>query len=163
MKPYGLLASLGLAAASYAVNGLGTNLEARQDPDDLMILVCTNGLDETCTKMCYGINTPVYFPWPLKLTLFVTGAFCRGIGDGLQYDQPDSTTKRDRRKVAGCIASGGNRCSTKQGHDAGFQCDEYPFASSVPTNGASVRLNRCVPADQNRKQGGINSTFYRSS
>jgi hypothetical protein len=81
----------------------------------------------------------------------------------LQYDQPDSSTKRNRRKAAGCIASGGNRCSTKKGHAAGFQCDEYPFASSVPTNGATTRLNRCVPADQNRKQGGIISAFYRSS
>ncbi|KAI0452519.1 hypothetical protein F5B21DRAFT_526782 [Xylaria acuta] len=145
MKNLSLLASLlGLAAASSVVNVPDTNLETRQDPDDLLIFVCNDGLDEICTNMCYG-------------------AFCAGIGEGLQYDQPDSTTKRNRRKAAGCIASGGNRCSTKQGHDPGFQCDEYPFASSVPTNGATTRLNRCVPADQNRKQGGIISAFYRGS
>ncbi|KAI1084530.1 deoxyribonuclease NucA/NucB-domain-containing protein [Whalleya microplaca] len=145
MKNLSLFASfLGLAAASSAVNVPDANLEPRQDPDDLMIFVCNDGLDEICTNMCYG-------------------ALCAGIGEGLQYDQPDSTTKRNRRKAAGCIASGGNRCSTKKGHASGFQCDEYPFASSVPTNGATTRLNRCVPADQNRKQGGIISAFYRSS
>ncbi|KAI1379798.1 hypothetical protein F4677DRAFT_441995 [Hypoxylon crocopeplum] len=170
MKNLSLLASLlGLAAASSAVNVPDTNLEARQDPDDLMIFVCNDGLDEICTNMCYGINAPLSFPScilfqrPPKLMLFITGAFCAGIGEGLQYDQPDSSTKRNRRKAAGCIASGGNRCSTKKGYASGFQCDEYPFASSVPTNGATTRLNRCVPADQNRKQGGIISAFYRSS
>lgn len=95
--------------------------------------------------------------------MFITGAFCAGIGEELKYDKPDKSTKGNRRKAAGCIASGGNRCSTKKGHAAGFQCDEYPFASSVPTNGATTRLNRCVPAAQNRKQGGIISTFYQSS
>ncbi|KAI0180579.1 deoxyribonuclease NucA/NucB-domain-containing protein [Hypoxylon sp. FL1284] len=145
MKNLSLLASLlGLAAASSVVNVPGMNLEARDDPEDLMVFVCNDGLDEICTNMCYG-------------------AYCASIGTGLKYDQPSSSTKRDRRKAAGCIASGGNRCSTKKGHASGFQCDEYPFASSVPINGASTRLNRCVPAAQNRKQGGIISAFYKSS
>ncbi|KAI0388319.1 hypothetical protein F5Y17DRAFT_463829 [Xylariaceae sp. FL0594] len=146
MKNLSVLASLlGLAAVSSAVNDDGSkNLKVRQDPDDLLIFVCDDGLDQICTNMCYG-------------------AYCQGIGSSLQYDQPDSATKRDRRKAAGCIASGGNRCSTKQGYASGFQCDEYPFASSVPTGGSSTRLNRCVPADQNRKQGGIISAFYKSS
>ncbi|KAI0806439.1 hypothetical protein GGR55DRAFT_680417 [Xylaria sp. FL0064] len=145
MKHLNLVASLlGLAAASSAVNAVNKNLQTRQDPDDLLIFVCDDGLDEICTNMCYG-------------------AFCAGIGEGLQYDQPDSTTKRNRRKAAGCIASGGNRCSTKKGYASGFQCDEYPFASSVPTGGSNTRLNRCVPAAQNRKQGGIISAYYQSS
>ncbi|KAF3013569.1 hypothetical protein E8E14_011209 [Neopestalotiopsis sp. 37M] len=140
MKNLSLLASLlGLVVASSAVN-----LAERQDPDDLMIFVCDDGLDEICTNMCYG-------------------AYCAGIGSGLTYDQPDSSTKRNRRKAAGCIASGGNRCSTKKGYASGFQCDEYPFASSTANSGETTRLNRCVPAAQNRKQGGIISAFYRSS
>jgi len=145
MKNISLFASLlGLAAASSSLNVFETKLEARADPDDLMIFVCNDGLDQICTNMCYG-------------------AYCAGIGSSLTYDKPDSSTKRNRRKAAGCIASGGNRCSTKQGHDAGYQCDEYPFASSVPRGGAATRLNRCVLAEQNRKQGGIISAFYRSS
>jgi hypothetical protein len=60
MKNFNLLASLlGLAAASSAVNVPDTNLEARQDPDDLLIFVCNDGLDEICTNMCYGINNPL--------------------------------------------------------------------------------------------------------
>ncbi|KAI1747306.1 hypothetical protein F4782DRAFT_543603 [Xylaria castorea] len=133
MKNLSLLASLlGLAAASSAVDVPGTNLEARANPDDLLIFVCNDGLDDICTNI-------------------------------LQYDQPGSTTKRNHRKATGYIASGGNRCSTKKGHASGFQCDEYPFASSVPTGGSNTRLNRCVPADQNREQGGLISAFYRGS
>ncbi|KAI0506310.1 hypothetical protein F5B22DRAFT_624396 [Xylaria bambusicola] len=33
----------------------------------------------------------------------------------------------------------------------------------MPTGGSSTRLNRCVPAAQNRKQGGIISAYYKSS
>ncbi|KAI1823321.1 deoxyribonuclease NucA/NucB-domain-containing protein [Xylaria intraflava] len=145
MKNFALLASLlGLAAASSAVGAPETGLEARQDPDDLLIFVCDQGLDEICTNMCYG-------------------AYCAGIGSSLQYDQPSSGTKRDRRKAAGCIASGGNRCSTKKGYASGYQCDEYPFASTVPSGGSNTRLNRCVPAAQNRKQGGMVSAFYKGN
>ncbi|KAF7898074.1 hypothetical protein EAF00_004520 [Botryotinia globosa] len=145
MKNISLIVSfLVLAAATSALGAPDTDLKVRADPDDLMIFVCNDGLDEICTNMCYG-------------------AFCAGIGESLQYDNPDSSTKRNRRKAAGCIASGGNRCSVKKGHASGFQCDEYPFASSIPSNGATTRLNRCVPAAQNRKQGGIISAFYKSS
>ncbi|KAF7920540.1 uncharacterized protein EAE97_011433 [Botrytis byssoidea] len=145
MKSVSLIASfLALAAATSAIGTPDTDLKVRADPDDLMIFVCNDGLDEICTNMCYG-------------------AFCAGIGESLQYDRPDSSTKRNRRKAAGCIASGGNRCSVKKDHASGFQCDEYPFASSIPSNGATTRLNHCVPAAQNRKQGGIISAFYKSS
>ncbi|TGO36828.1 hypothetical protein BHYA_0114g00390 [Botrytis hyacinthi] len=96
MKNISLIASiLALAAATSAISTINTNLEVRADPDDLMIFVCNDGLDEICTNMCYG-------------------AFCAGIGESLQYDKPDSSTKRNRRKAAGCIASGGNRCSNRK-------------------------------------------------
>ncbi|KAF7890094.1 uncharacterized protein EAF02_002509 [Botrytis sinoallii] len=136
MNNISLIASfLAIAVATSAIGTPDPNLEVRADPDDLMIF----------------------------LTLLITGAFCAGIGESLQYDKPDSSTKRNRRKAAGCIASGGNRCSVKKGHASGFQCDEYPFASSIPSNGATTRLNRCVPAAQNRKQERIISAFYKSS
>ncbi|KAL9615688.1 MAG: hypothetical protein Q9160_009336 [Pyrenula sp. 1 TL-2023] len=125
--------------------------------------------------MCYGMYAALFppfllsssfsrFPKSHNLTLVITpGALCAGIGTSLRYNQPDATRKRNRRKAAGCIASGGNRCSTKKGHASGFQCDEYPFASSVSNGGSNTRLNRCVPAAQNRKQGGIISALYKSS
>ena len=174
MKTLGLLTSLfGLAAASSFFNVSDTELEALQAP---LIFKCdVDGLQEICTNMCYGMKLQDSRPRPLspsssrllkrpRLTLTITiGAYCAGIGVNLQYDKPDPAIKRNRRKAAGCIASGGNRCSSKKGHAAGFQCDEYPFASSVPSGGSNTRLNRCVPAAQNRKQGGLISAFYKSA
>lgn len=56
MKNLSVLASLlGLAAATSAIRVAETDLEARQDPDDLMIFVCNDGLDQICTNMCYGM------------------------------------------------------------------------------------------------------------
>jgi len=94
-----------------------------------MIFLC-NDIPEICTNMCYG-------------------AYCLDIGESLTYDKPSASEKRKRRKAAGCIESGGNRCSTRKGHDPGFNCDEYPFASTVSDGGASDRVNRCVPVQQN--------------
>jgi len=108
-----------------------------------MIFLC-NDIPEICTNMCYG-------------------AYCLDIGESLTYDKPSASEKRKRRKAAGCIESGGNRCSTRKGHDPGFNCDEYPFASTVSDGGASDRVNRCVPVQQNSKQGGIINKFYQSA
>lgn len=55
MKNLALLASLlGLAAATSTGNVM--NRQAGSDPEDLMIFVCNDGLDEICTNMCYGKN-----------------------------------------------------------------------------------------------------------
>ena len=67
------------------------------------------------------------------------------MGLTLTNDKASSDVKRARRKAAGCIASGGNRCSTKKGAPKGLSCDEYPFASTTGTQ----RFNRCVPAGEN--------------
>ncbi|KAI0426288.1 hypothetical protein F5Y09DRAFT_345855 [Xylaria sp. FL1042] len=110
MKHLNLVASLlGLAAASSAVNAVNKNLQARQDPDDLLIF---------------------------ELSALALAKAC-------------SMTNPTRPR--------------SKGYASGFQCDEYPFASSVPTGGSNTRLNRCVPAAQNRKQGGIISAYYQSS
>ncbi|KAL1617158.1 hypothetical protein SLS54_007935 [Diplodia seriata] len=135
---------LTLLAGMIAIAGASPtfDLKARQDPDDLMIFTCDQ-MPNVCANMCYG-------------------AYCKGIGTSLKYDKADSKEKRNRRHQAGCIASGGNRCSTKKGFKSGYQCDEYPFASTV-SNGASTRLNRCVPAAENRKQGGVINAFYKKA
>jgi hypothetical protein len=78
-----------------------------------------------------------------------TGAYCAGNGDKLYHDIASKQEKRDRRKDAGCIVSGGNRCSTKKKHKAGFECDEFPYASSKPKGSTTHRLNKCVPAKEN--------------
>lgn len=89
------------------------------------------------------------------------GAYCRGNGVKLRMDLPSTQEKRNRRKDAGCIKSGGNRCSTKQNHAAGYQCDEFPYASTKPSGSTERRLNKCVVAADNNKQGGALSKFYR--
>ncbi len=77
------------------------------------------------------------------------------------FDKPSTQEKRDRRKAAGCIASGGNHCSKKKLGIAGKSCDEYPFASTKPQNGGTTRISRCVAAVSNSKQGGQLSGFLR--
>ncbi|CAN8101507.1 unnamed protein product [Discula destructiva] len=93
-----------------------------------------------------------------------TGA--RKIGVALKYDATskyDAQLKRNRRKAAGCIASGGNHCSRKKFGIAGLSCDEYPFASTSPQNGVRTRISRCVKAKSNIAQGGQISAFLKSS
>lgn len=67
MKNISLIASfLALAAATSAIGTPDTNLEVRANPDDPMIFVCNDGLDEICTNMCYGNYTP--FPFSLTIS-----------------------------------------------------------------------------------------------
>ncbi|KAK3988876.1 deoxyribonuclease NucA/NucB-domain-containing protein [Cladorrhinum sp. PSN332] len=137
MKSFILTTTLALSASLSSASKLGI----RQNPDDLMIFNCQD-MPEVCTNMCWG-------------------AFCQDVGEGLSYDRPDGSEKRRRRRAAGCLVSGGNRCSTRQGYDPGYQCDEYPFASTVSNGGSDVRVNRCVPAIQNSRQGGTINSFYQ--
>ncbi|KZV93817.1 hypothetical protein EXIGLDRAFT_709762 [Exidia glandulosa HHB12029] len=132
-----------VAGTLVAASPTNFTIASRQDPADLMIFVCDQ-MPEVCHNMCYG-------------------ALCLNIGSALTFDNPSATDKRNRRKAAGCIESGGNRCSVRKGHAAGFQCDEYPFASSSPRGTITDRINRCVPAGENSKQGGIINAFYRAS
>lgn len=111
------------------------------NPDNIMMFTCDK-VPEVCTNMCYG-------------------AFCLDVGESLNHDTKDESTQNDRRKVAGCLPKP-NRCSTKKDHDPGYQCDEYPFASTVSDGGSSKRVNRCVPKKQNSSQGGTITAFYNS-
>lgn len=42
----------------------------------------------------------------------------------------------------------------------GYNCDEYPFATTTTTDKTSTRYNRCVPSSQNSAQGAQLGTFY---
>ncbi|KAK4182603.1 hypothetical protein QBC35DRAFT_509666 [Podospora australis] len=142
MKSFALATVLALSAS--LSSAASPKLMLRQNnPDDLMIFNCVD-MPEVCTNMCWG-------------------AYCRSIGTGLTYDKPDASEKRRRRRAAGCLVSGGNRCSTRKGYDAGYQCDEYPFASTVGRGASDERVNRCVPAGQNSRQGGTINSFYQSA
>lgn len=65
------------------------------------------------------------------------------IGVKLEWDRPDKKTIAARRRAAGC-APNPNRCSTKKGYKAGYNCDEYPFASTISNGKVRKRVNRCV-------------------
>ncbi|KAH7058647.1 hypothetical protein B0J12DRAFT_696327 [Macrophomina phaseolina] len=126
-----LVPIVGMAAATTPASS--ADVKARADPDDLMIFVCDQ-MPEVCKNMCYG-------------------AYCLDIGTSLHYDKASASEKRNRRKAAGCIASGGNRCSTKKGHDSG----------TTANGNVATRVNRCVPAGENRKQGGVINAFYKKT
>ena len=76
------------------------------------------------------------------------GIFCQNIGSGLTADRPDKAILDARRKAAGCKPNP-NRCSVKKGYQAGFSCDEFPFASTTSEGSIKTRINRCVPATEN--------------
>ncbi|KAK8029689.1 hypothetical protein PG993_010980 [Apiospora rasikravindrae] len=106
---------------------------------------------EVCSNMCWG-------------------AYCvPSSTTSLVYDKASKSKKRERRKAAGCIDNqkpGNNRCSQgRPGAIKGYNCDEYPFASSKAntqsTNGKENRCSRCVPSSQNSKQGATLSQGYR--
>lgn len=91
--------------------------------------------------------------WALRL-----GAYCvPSHTTSLVYDKASKSKKRERRKAAGCVDNkkpGTNRCSKgRPGAIKGYNCDEYPFASSkaqkTANNGKENRCSRCVPSKQN--------------
>ncbi|KAH8724858.1 hypothetical protein GQ44DRAFT_707936 [Phaeosphaeriaceae sp. PMI808] len=140
-----LAAFVGTIAASPAANpnpeiASSAALERRATP--ILEFSCAD-FPAVCKTQCYG-------------------AYCANNGDLLQFDVATTQEKRNRRKQAGCVKSGGNRCSIKKQPVAGLQCDEYPYASSKPKVTA-VRLNKCVLGTENSRQGGKLSAFYAST
>lgn len=99
-----------------------------------------DGITEVCQNMCWG-------------------AFCVDQKTlYLIYDKASKSVKRSRRKAAGCLDNlkpGNNRCSKgRPGAIAGYNCDEYPFASSKSNTQAAAttkenRCSRCVPSKEN--------------
>lgn len=78
-----------------------------------------------CTNMCWG-------------------AYCSNYEVSLEFDNPSTATKNQRRTKAGCKPNP-NRCS---GGDPNGSCDEYPFAST--SNADDVQqVTRCVPGSEN--------------
>lgn len=88
------------------------------------------------------------------------GAFCLNVGQSLSHDTKDQSIISGRRQKAGCIPRP-NRCSTQNGYAAGYQCDEFPFASTVSNGGTTKRVNRCVPLEQNSSKCPLGINFPR--
>jgi deoxyribonuclease NucA/NucB len=97
---------------------------------------------------------------PSLIEAVLKGAYCTTPSPNTIHLCWDNTTKRHRRRAAGCEPRP-NRCSTKKNYPlAGYQCDEYPFASTTVQQGFNHRVNRCVPGAEIARQGGIISRFY---
>ncbi|KAK8103482.1 uncharacterized protein PG998_010515 [Apiospora kogelbergensis] len=132
---------LGFAAVAVGnpLANLGASLDIRSPPQANGIQFLCDDFPEVCANMCWG-------------------AYC--VPDhttSLVYDKASKSKKRERRKAAGCIDNkkpGNNRCSKgRQGAKKGYNCDEYPFASSKKKASGSGdkenRCSRCVPSKEN--------------
>ncbi|KAI1659582.1 deoxyribonuclease NucA/NucB-domain-containing protein [Daldinia decipiens] len=97
-------------------------------------------MPEVCHNMCYATN-------------------CKHKPKQLTWDDPISSIERKRRQTAGC--GGINRCSQKKLKKSGFNCDEYPFASTRNADRGG-QINRCVPSTENHRQGSALGQFYHS-
>ncbi|KAA1478029.1 hypothetical protein DENSPDRAFT_885572 [Dentipellis sp. KUC8613] len=107
------------------------------------------GIPDVCQNMCYGV-------------------YCRYHPKTLTRNTADKSTCAAARKRNSCGVSSPNRCSAgfTPAFAAGHSCDEYPFASTMEgqyagTEGRPEAVTRCVPAGQNRSQGGKISGIYQ--
>ncbi|KAI1128203.1 hypothetical protein F5Y10DRAFT_265385 [Nemania abortiva] len=144
------LLSLASIGAANPLGNFGVEVKLRSPPSANGIQFDCNVFPDICSSMCWG-------------------AYCvPSSTDFLTYDKPSKPTKRERRKAAGCIdnigMAGSNRCSNKRpGTRPGYNCDEYPFASSKAdsSSGKENRCSRCVPSSQNSKQGAVLAKGYK--
>ncbi|QIW97074.1 hypothetical protein AMS68_002592 [Peltaster fructicola] len=137
-----------LASTAFASPQYGVEVFERATTAVAGIEFDCNSFPDVCQNMCWG-------------------AFC--VADKTQfltYDKASKSVKSARRKAAGCLDNkkpGNNRCSAgRPGAKKGYNCDEYPFASSKSDSGSSKenRCSRCVPSKQNSKQGSVISKGY---
>lgn len=134
-------ATLAVVLVSGLAVAYPSDIEERQatngpDPGTI-IWICTDNTDtsvdipDVCKNMCYG-------------------AFCRGYGTSLTWDNYAGNTKATRATNAGC--GNNNHCSDGTGAN---QCDEYPFGSTSDADRTDLLpVNRCVPRGQNARKCG---------
>ncbi|KAI2782987.1 deoxyribonuclease NucA/NucB-domain-containing protein [Daldinia loculata] len=136
---------LALVAASPMVLALGqepstgTELVDRAVKKKVLTFDCDR-MPEICHNMCYATN-------------------CKNQPKQLTWDKPRPSTESKRRRTAGCGSN--NRCGKKKLMKTGFNCDEYPFASTRNADRGG-QINRCVPERENSRQGSALNQFYHS-
>ncbi|EIM86063.1 uncharacterized protein STEHIDRAFT_111607 [Stereum hirsutum FP-91666 SS1] len=105
-----------------------------------------DAIPNVCQNMCYGVN-------------------CKGFPRALTISKASGLCQAARRRNS-CGSTNPNRCSTRftPAFAPGNSCDEYPFASTLQGQQAALNAaaTRCVPAGENRSQGGSISAFYRN-
>ncbi|THY37525.1 hypothetical protein D6C98_10693 [Aureobasidium pullulans] len=105
---------------------------------------CTN-CPQACNNRCYAV-------------------YHAGAVNTLTWDQPTAAVERQRRTASGCKQSNGlSVCGT--GGKAPYNsdpnsgdCDEYPQASTQQSGAGAIL--RCMPASDNRSEGGQLAVFY---
>ncbi|KAI1469391.1 deoxyribonuclease NucA/NucB-domain-containing protein [Daldinia caldariorum] len=97
-------------------------------------------MPEVCHNMCFAVH-------------------CKHKPKQLTWDKPLYDVERKRRLSAGCGQN--NRCSEKKLKKKGYNCDEYPFATTKQADRGG-QINRCVPRSENSRQGAILGQLYRS-
>jgi hypothetical protein len=80
-----------------------------------IIWICTSNanpaqdIPEVCKNLCYG-------------------AYCRGYGTSLTWDNYAGNSQDARAKAAGCGEN--NHCTTAPPGNGSYSCDQYPFGST---------------------------------
>ncbi|KAH7104886.1 hypothetical protein BKA62DRAFT_691004 [Auriculariales sp. MPI-PUGE-AT-0066] len=113
--------------------------------------------DKFCSDSCHDTWNLDFSKFPKMDEIFEN--MCRGIaqsGSGLPNEiilehNKNKTAARANRRAAGCRGSGRLDCKGLYGPD--WECDEFPFASTV--QGGALAAARCVPKTQNGLIGGI--------
>ncbi|KAL0960690.1 hypothetical protein HGRIS_005717 [Hohenbuehelia grisea] len=72
----------------------------------------------------------------------------------------DRASANAHRASNSCGNQGPNRCSTQRGHASGYQCDEWPWASSV--EGGANAATRCILASDNTGSGSAWGNFINN-
>ncbi|KAK6953488.1 hypothetical protein Daesc_005793 [Daldinia eschscholtzii] len=118
----------------------GADLVTRAAVKKRVLTFDCDRMPEVCHNMCFATN-------------------CKHKPKQLTWDKPRSSVEGKRRRTAGCGSN--NRCSQKKLGKKGFNCDEYPFASSKQADRGG-QINRCVPERENSRQGSALNQFYHS-
>ena len=94
---------------------------------------------------------------PSVCTNMYWGAYCSNYEVSLEFDNPSTHKKNQRRTKAGCKPNP-NRCS---GGNPNGSCDEYPFASTSNADDVQA-VTRCVPSSENNSKFKpcLQSLFY---
>ncbi|KAK0492938.1 deoxyribonuclease NucA/NucB-domain-containing protein [Armillaria luteobubalina] len=111
-----------------------------------------------------GLTTSASFTFTLDYLLYPQS--CENIcfswycNKGPRSVAPDRVNAKAHRASNSCGKSTPNRCSISKGHLPGYQCDEWPWASS--TAGGANAATRCIPAADNTGSGSSWGNFINN-
>ena len=113
-----------------------------------------------------GFNTP-YTTMHIMDALYGNGDTISGVsGNALTFLLIKGKTA-ERNDVPQNMRSKSPMCNGRTGKGTGYDCDEYPYASTL--NGGKIAYEndmvslRPIPLSDNRKQGGLLGSFYKKA